>query len=110
MADRQSTREQVPQRPEKTAPAAELHTDHGHSIAAWTAVGVILLGALVMSVAVVLGSVWLFVAGAVVVVVGGVLGKVLSAMGFGPHASIDSAVEDSGRGQDTGPGGVQGVR
>lgn len=56
---------------------------HGHSSAAWTAVGVILLGSLIMSVAVVVAQLWLFVVGAAVVVVGVVLGKVLSAMGFG---------------------------
>lgn len=59
------------------------HESHGHSTAAWTAVGVVMLGALIMCVAVVIASVWLFVVGAVVVVLGGISGKVLSAMGFG---------------------------
>jgi hypothetical protein len=36
-----------------------------------------------MSIAVVTATVWLFVVGAVIVVLGGVSGKVLSAMGFG---------------------------
>jgi type IV secretory pathway TrbF-like protein len=80
-----------PARPQDTRPqdtrAQDAHDeDHGHSVAAWSAVGVILLGCLLMSVAVVMSTVWLFVAGGVVVVVGVVLGKVLSAMGFGQAA------------------------
>jgi hypothetical protein len=59
---------------------------HGHSVAAWTAVGVSMLGFLIMSIAVVLPAVWLFVVGTVVVVAAGVLGKLLSAMGFGAKA------------------------
>jgi hypothetical protein len=59
------------------------HDNHGQSPAAWTAVAVVMVGALVMAIAVVVGSVWLFVVGAVVAVLGGISGKVLSAMGFG---------------------------
>ena len=59
------------------------HDNHGQSPAAWTAVGIIMVGALVMAIAVVIGSVWLFVVGAVIAVLGGISGKVLSAMGFG---------------------------
>ncbi len=59
------------------------HTSHGHSVASWTAVGVIMFGSLVMSVAVVIASAVLFWIGAVVVVLGGIAGKVLSIMGFG---------------------------
>src|SRR3954468_15224919 len=59
------------------------HDNHGQSTAAWTAVGIVMIGALVMAVAVVIGSVWLFVVGSVIAVLGGVSGKVLSAMGFG---------------------------
>ena len=70
------------------APAEEAHHDpygHGHSVAAWTAVTVVMIGSLVMSVAVVLGFdyLWLFIVGAVVAVLGAVLGKVLGALGFG---------------------------
>ena len=36
-----------------------------------------------MAIAVVIAATWLFVVGAVVAVLGGDLGKVLSAMGFG---------------------------
>ena len=71
-------------RPEARSPHVEPdHDSHGQSTAAWTAVGIIMVGALVMAIAVVIGSVWLFVVGAVIAVVGGISGKVLSAMGFG---------------------------
>ena len=59
------------------------HDNHGQSPAAWTAVGIVMVGALVMAIAVVIASVWLFVVGAVIAVLGGISGKVLSAMGFG---------------------------
>ena len=62
-------------------PAA--HDSHGQSLASWTAVGMIMLGALIMCIAVVVTTPWLFVVGAVVAVGGAVAGKVLSAMGFG---------------------------
>jgi hypothetical protein len=59
------------------------HDAHGQSVASWTCVSIIMLGTLIMAVAVVVMTVWLFVLGAVVVVVGVIAGKVLSAMGFG---------------------------
>jgi hypothetical protein len=66
-----------------TQQVAAQHDAHGQSVASWTTVGVIMLGALIMSIAVVVTNVWVFVLGAVVVVLGAVAGKVLSAMGFG---------------------------
>jgi hypothetical protein len=78
------------QREERPGPAAAgtqevaaQHNAHGQSVASWTAVGIIVLGALIMAIAVVIATTWLFVVGAVVVVLGAVAGKVLSAMGFG---------------------------
>ncbi len=59
------------------------HENHGQSLASWTAVGIVMTGALVMCIAVVIASVWLFVVGAVIAVAGAISGKVLSAMGFG---------------------------
>ncbi len=56
---------------------------HGNSIAAWTAVGIILAAFTVMSVAVVVASVALFVVGCVVVVIGVIAGKVLAMAGYG---------------------------
>ncbi|MBR7742166.1 hypothetical protein KC207_02515 [Phycicoccus sp. BSK3Z-2] len=59
------------------------HEDHGHSVAAWTAVGIIIVASAIMSLAVVFPNVWLFVGGAVLAVVGAVAGKVLSMAGYG---------------------------
>lgn len=78
-------------RPESTdqreAREVEQHVgSHGHSTAAWTAVGTIMLGSFVACLAVVLALIWLFVVGVVIIVVGGVLGKVLHGMGFGENA------------------------
>jgi hypothetical protein len=61
----------------------EIHEDHGHSVAAWTAVAVLLVGSAVMAVAVVVTSVLLFVIGAVICVVGVVAGKLLGMAGYG---------------------------
>jgi hypothetical protein len=66
-----------------TQQVAAQHGAHGQSVASWTAVGVIMLGALIMAIAVIIATPWLFVVGGVVVVLGAVAGKVLSAMGFG---------------------------
>jgi len=56
---------------------------HGHSTAAWAAVSIVLLGFLVMSIAVAVTSLWVFIVGVVIVVAGGIAGKVLAAMGLG---------------------------
>ena len=67
----------------KAPPVEPDHDNHGQSPAAWTAVGIVMIGCLVMAIAVVIASLWLFVVGAVIAVLGGFSGKVLSAMGFG---------------------------
>ena len=61
----------------------EQHEDHGHSVAAWTAVIIILIGAAVASWAVVIASVVLFWVGIGICVVGAVVGKVLGMAGYG---------------------------
>jgi hypothetical protein len=59
------------------------HASHGNSVAAWTAVVVIALGFLIGTVAVVANTPVLYAVGVVVVILGAIAGKVLSAMGFG---------------------------
>lgn len=61
----------------------EEHEDHGHSVAAWTAVGILLVASAIMCLAVLFPNVWLFVGGVVLAVVGVVAGKVLSMAGYG---------------------------
>ena len=72
--------------------AGEAHSNHGNTIAAWTGVGVIIIGSLIMSFAVVLASVKLFVVGGVVCVLGVVAGKLLSRAGYGAKRPQDSRV------------------
>jgi hypothetical protein len=56
---------------------------HGHTPAAWTAVGIMLLGFVVGGVGVVLAELWLFWVGVAMVALGAVVGKVMSMMGLG---------------------------
>jgi hypothetical protein len=65
----------------------ELHEDHGHSLAAWTAVGIMLLGAAIASIGVAMPNVLVAIIGGVVIVIGAVAGKVLAMAGYGskPH-------------------------
>lgn len=76
--------------------AQEGEEGHGHSVAAWTAVGVILVASLIMALAVVFPSVLWFVVGAVLAVVGGILGKVLAMAGYGQRAGTYQAAHRSG--------------
>lgn len=69
----------------------EAHESHGHSVAAWTAVGTIMLGSLVMSIAVIFPSVLFFVVGTVICVIGAALGKILSMAGMGAKAATHGA-------------------
>ncbi len=80
------------------------HESHGHSLAAWTGVGILLVASLVMSIAVVIASVLWFVVGAALVVVGLVAGKVMAMAGYGARASTRSAAEDDGSGSAELPG------
>jgi hypothetical protein len=59
------------------------HDDHGHSVAAWTLVIIVLVGVLVGCVALIANQPWLFWVGLGVIVVGVIVGKVLQVMGFG---------------------------
>jgi multisubunit Na+/H+ antiporter MnhG subunit len=72
--------------------AGEAHSNHGNTIAAWTAVGVIMIGALISSFAVVFASVTMFVVGIVVCVLGVIVGKVLSKAGYGATRPEDPKV------------------
>lgn len=60
---------------------------HGNSPAAWTCVIVMLIGALVASIAYVIGSTPIFIAGGVVMVLGLIIGFVLRKAGYGVGGS-----------------------
>jgi multisubunit Na+/H+ antiporter MnhG subunit len=72
--------------------AGEAHSNHGNTIAAWTGVGVIIIGSFIMSIAVVMASVLLFIIGGVVALLGVVAGKALSAAGYGSKRPDDTRV------------------
>jgi hypothetical protein len=56
---------------------------HGGTVAAWTAVAIIIGGTLISSVALPLSSPVLFFVGVGVIILGAVVGKVMSMMGMG---------------------------
>lgn len=66
----------------------EEHEDHGHSIAAWTLVTIVLVGCIICAIAVVIPSVVVGIIGAIVVVLGAVAGKVLSMAGYGSKGHL----------------------
>ncbi|HRW17642.1 MAG TPA: HGxxPAAW family protein [Dermatophilaceae bacterium] len=75
--------------------ATEHHDNHGQSVAAWTAVGIILVAAVLMSIAVVWPAnlFYLFWVGAVLAVVGVVVGKVLAMAGYGVKKHEDDPLK-----------------
>ncbi|GAB2674370.1 HGxxPAAW family protein [Thalassiella azotivora] len=91
MADAQRTSERTAKGGDVAAAAH--HDDHGHSVAAWTLVAIVLVGCLISSFALVLAQPWMFWAGLGVVVVGLVVGKVLQAMGFGAKVYEQSSTD-----------------
>lgn len=72
--------------------AAPGSPSHGNTIAAWSTVGILILASLVMCIAVVLTSLWVFVVGAVIAVAGLVAGKLLSMAGYGMPRPADDTV------------------
>lgn len=73
-------------------PVASPPRNHGHTTAAWVTVTVVLVGSLLVALAMVLSVPWLIWAGAGVVVVGLVVGRVLAMLGFGqPRPETRSA-------------------
>lgn len=67
------------------------HVNHGNSVAAWTAVTVVMVACLVCAVAVLISAPWLFWVGVALIAVGVASGKVLAMMGFGiPRETTDA--------------------
>jgi hypothetical protein len=59
------------------------HVNHGNSVAAWSAVTIIMVASCVAAIGVLISAPWLFWVGIALVVVGVAAGKVLQMMGFG---------------------------
>ncbi len=70
------------------------HDNHGQSVAAWVTVGILIVAAAIMSLAVLFPNLWLFIGGVALGVVGLVAGKVLSMAGYGA-ASRDTELNPS---------------
>ena len=64
--------------------------DHGSTPAAWTTVAIITLAVVIGTLAVVLGNWPMFWAGAALVVVGAVVGKIMQRMGLGKKSAAAS--------------------
>lgn len=78
---------------------------HGHSIATWTLVGIVLLGAAIGCFAVLAGSWVLGIISAIVIVLGAVAGKVLAMAGYGAEPLQPPPPKGSGS-----PSGDQGTQ
>jgi hypothetical protein len=62
------------------------HDDHGHSVAAWTVSGLLMLSSIVATLGVVVQNWPMFWIGMALIPVAGIAGKVLALMGFGKKA------------------------
>ncbi|HEX8498123.1 MAG TPA: HGxxPAAW family protein [Actinomycetales bacterium] len=71
---------------------AESHSNHGNTVAAWTTVGLIMVATLIMCIAVVITSLWVFLAGVAVVGIALVVGKLLANAGYGMPKPADNRV------------------
>ena len=66
------------------------HTDvheesHGHSLASWMLVALVLVGTFIVCLAIVLEVLWLAIVGLVICAAGLVVGRLLQMAGFGVH-------------------------
>lgn len=66
---------------------SEQHEDHGHTVAAWTAVAIAMVGFTVGCVGVVIAQPPVFWIGVALLPVAAIAGKVLALMGFGAQQS-----------------------
>ncbi|MBC7289749.1 MAG: hypothetical protein H5T83_00255 [Actinotalea sp.] len=68
-------------------PVASPPRNHGHTLAAWVTVIVVMSGSVTAALAVLFAIPWLFWVGMAIIVVGGVVGYVLKMLGFGQPAA-----------------------
>jgi hypothetical protein len=68
------------------------HVNHGNSVAAWTAVAIVMIASAVSAVGVLVSKPWLFWVGIALIAVGVASGKLLQMMGFGiPRETEDAS-------------------
>jgi len=72
-------------------PPAAPNDNHGHTVASWTLVVLVLVGVGIAAGAVVAAVVWLFWVGLGVVALGVVVGKVLQVLGHGQLSEVERA-------------------
>jgi hypothetical protein len=71
---------------------ADVHEEsHGHSLASWMLVALILVGTFVVCLAIVLELLWLAIIGLVICAAGLVVGRLLQMAGFGVHKPVGKA-------------------
>ncbi|MCH8613109.1 HGxxPAAW family protein [Arsenicicoccus dermatophilus] len=82
----------MPDRPDSVPSVNErvTHDNHGQSMASWAAVGVLLLGAVILAIAVVLLNFWLMGLGVVLLALGPVVGIAMAKAGYGAGGAKDS--------------------
>lgn len=66
---------------------SQAHEDHGHTVAAWTAVGIAMLAFLIGCIGVVIAQPPIFWLGVALLPVALIAGKVLALLGFGKSSS-----------------------
>jgi hypothetical protein len=64
---------------------------HGHSLASWMLVALVLVGTFVVCLAIVLELLWLAIIGVVICAAGVVVGRLLQMAGFGVHKPVGKA-------------------
>ena len=69
----------------------DVHDNHGQTPAAWTAVTIIIVAFFLGTFAVVIAQPWLFWVSVGLIVVGVVVGQVMSMMGYGAKRDDDSS-------------------
>ncbi len=80
----------------------EEHEDHGHSVAAWTLVTIVLVGSVIGAIAVVVANGVLGIIAVIVALIGVVAGKVLAMAGYGAkgHTTHDATLAPDTHHQD----------
>lgn len=84
-------------------PEAAPPTNHGHTLAAWVTVAMVMVGAALSAAGLLAQLMWLFWLGLGVIVAGAVVGRVLKAFGLGQPEPSGPARGSSASGSDVGP-------